>query len=231
MPEDGSRDRPRSPIHDLVKITAIQPQKNHAERLNVHVDGAFRLALAAEIVLAEGLRVGDEMPEARILELEARDQTWKAREAALHLLAFRPRTAAELRRRLHEKGYAPEVTDGVVERLGETGVVDDSSFAEMFVRDRVRLRPKGKRILAQELRARGVDGEMAQAAIEDVMERENTTDVDLARQAAARWRPRPGEDPQASRRRLYGFLARRGFASEAIMAVLGEALAPEAEEL
>jgi regulatory protein len=205
-----------------VKITAIQPQKNHAERLNVHVDGAFRLALAAEIVLAEGLRVGDPLTEARILALEARDQTWKAREAALHLLAFRPRTAAELRRRLREKGYAPEVADGVVERMAETGVVDDSSFAEMFVRDRVRLRPKGKRILAQELRARGVDGEMAQAAIEDVME--NTTDVDLARQAAARWRPRPGEDPQAARRRLYGFLARRGFGSEAIMAVLDEAL-------
>jgi len=207
-----------------VKITAIQSQKNHAERLNVHVDGAFRVALAAEIVLAEGLRVGDPLTEARILELEARDQTWKAREAALHLLAFRPRTAAELRRRLREKGYAPEVADGVVERLGETGVVDDSSFAEMFVRDRVRLRPKGKRILAQELRAKGVDGEMAQAAIEDVMERENTSDIDLARQAAARWRPRPGEDPQGSRRRLYGYLARRGFGSEAIMAVLDEAL-------
>ena len=79
-----------------MKITAIQPQKNHAERLNVHVDGAFRLALAAEIVLAEGLRVGDPLTEARILELEARDQAWKAREAALHLLAFRPRTACLL---------------------------------------------------------------------------------------------------------------------------------------
>ena len=205
-----------------MKITVIQPQKNRAERLSVHVDGAFRLALATEIVLAEGLRVGDPLTEARIAELESRDQTWRAREAALHLLAFRPRTGAELRRRLREKGYAPEVADAVVERLGETGVVDDSSFAEMFVRDRVRLRPKGKRILAQELRARGVDGEMAQAAIEEVMERENTSEIDLARQAAARWRPRPGEGPQSSRRRLYNFLARRGFGSEAITAVLGD---------
>ena len=213
-----------------MKITRIEPQKNHAERLNVHVDGAFRLALAAEIVVAEHLRVGDELSEARLAELEGRDQAWKAREAALHLLAFRPRTAAELRRRLREKGYAPEIVDPCVERLGEIGVVDDSSFAEMFVRDRVRLRPHGKRRLTQELRAKGVDGEMAQAAIEGVMERENTTETDLARQAAAKWRPKSGEDPQASRRRLYGFLARRGFGTEAIMAVLNEAVTPDADE-
>ncbi len=213
-----------------MKITRLEPQKNHAERLNVHVDGAFRLALAAEIVLAEGLRVGDEISEARVAELEARDQTWKAREAALHLLAFRPRTAAELRRRLREKGYAPEVADAVVERLGEMGMVDDAQFAEMFVRDRVRLRPHGRRRLTQELRAKGVDGERAQAAIDDVLERENATETDLARQAAAKWRARPGEDRQASRRRLYGFLARRGFGTDAIMAVLDEALSPDAEE-
>jgi regulatory protein len=213
-----------------VKITRIEPQKNHAERLNVHVDGAFRLALAAEIVLAEGLRAGDEISEARVAELEGRDQAWKAREAALNLLAFRPRTATELRRRLREKGYAPEIVDACVERLGETGMVDDSSFAEMFVRDRVRLRPHGKRRLTQELRAKGVDGEMAQAAIDGVMERENTTETDLARQAASRWRTRPGEDRQSARRRLYGYLARRGFGAEAIMAVLDEALTPEPDE-
>jgi regulatory protein len=213
-----------------VKITSIQPQKNHAERLNVHVDGAFRFALAAEVVLTEHLRVGDEISEARIAELEGSDAAWKAREAALVLLSFRPRTAAELRRRLREKGYAPEVADACVERLGELGMVDDSSFAEMFVRDRVRLRPKGKRILAQELRVRGVEGETAQAAIEEVMERENATETDLARQAAVRWRTRPGEDPQSARRRLYAFLARRGFGADAIMPVLDAALAPPAEE-
>ncbi|HYW07519.1 MAG TPA: hypothetical protein VE913_11210, partial [Longimicrobium sp.] len=92
-----------------MKITAIEPQKNHAERVNLHVDGEFRLALAAELVLAEGLRVGDPLSDVRILELEERDQGWKAREAALNLLAFRPRTATELRRRLKEKGYTPEV--------------------------------------------------------------------------------------------------------------------------
>jgi regulatory protein len=213
-----------------VKITAIEPQKNHAERVNVHVDGEFRLALAAELVLAEGLRVGNPISEERILELEGRDQGWKAREAALNLLAFRPRTATELRRRLKDKGYAPEVADAAVERMGELGMVDDASFAEMFVRDRVKLRPHGKRRLTQELRAKGVDSETASAAIDEVMDAENATETDLARQAAARWKPKSNEDPQASRRRLYAFLARRGFGPEAIMAVLNTATEPDDDE-
>lgn len=205
-------------------VTAIEPQKHHPERVNVHVDGAFRLALAAELVLAERLRVGDEVDEARLAELERKDQAWQARDAAMVLLSYRPRSAAELRRRLARKGFAAEVVDATVERLGDLGVVNDASFAETFVRDRVRLRPHGRRRLRQELRAKGVDEETAAAAIDEVMEREDASELDLAREAAARWKPRPGEERDRARRRLHGFLARRGFGSDAIRQVLEEKL-------
>ena len=213
-----------------MKITAIEPQKHHAERVNVHVDGAYRLALAAELVLGEGLRVGDEVTEARLAELEGRDQGWKAREAALVLLAHRPRAAEELRRRLRRKGFADEVADATVEKLEELRLVDDASFAETFVRDRVRLRPHGPRRLRQELRAKGVDEETAGAAIDGVMGAEDASEEDLARAAAARWRLRPGEDRLAARRRLHGFLARRGFGADAIRAVMEETLGEGAGE-
>lgn len=205
-----------------MKITRIEPQTRHAERVNVHVDGEFRLALAQEVVLREGLRSGEEISEARIRALEAEDQRWKAREAALGLLSFRSRTAVELRRRLRRKEFPEEVVEECVAALVERGLVDDASFAESFVRDRVRLRPHGKRRLAQELRAKGVDAETAAEAIGGVMEREEVTELDLAREAVAKWSPRPGEDPQRARRRLYGFLARRGFAADTVRQILEE---------
>ncbi|HKP75481.1 MAG TPA: RecX family transcriptional regulator, partial [Longimicrobiaceae bacterium] len=142
-----------------MRITAIEPQRLHPERVNVHVDGAFRLGLSAELVLGERLRVGDEIDDARLGELEARDQAWKARDAALSLLSYRARSAAELKRRLKRKGFDDATSASTVERLDELGVVDDAAFAESFVRDRVRLRPHGVRRLGQELRARGVDDE------------------------------------------------------------------------
>jgi regulatory protein len=207
-----------------MKITAIQPQRLHPERVNVHVDGAFRLGLSAELVLAEALRVGDEVDEARLAELEAKDQTWKARDAALSLLSYRARTSVELKRRLKRKGFDDEVAAATVERLDQLGVVDDAAFAESFVRDRVRLKPRGPRRLAGELRAKGVDDDTARAAIAEVMEREEATEMDLARAAAARWKPRAGEDPARARARLQAFLARRGFSGDAVRAVLGEKL-------
>lgn len=205
-----------------MKITAIEPQKHHAERVNVHVDGEFRLALALEIAYAQPLRVGDDVTEAQLLQLERRDQLWKAKEAALNLLSFRPRPAGELRRRLREKEYPEAVADEVVEALVASGLVDDADFAGMFVRDRVRLKPKGRRRLVQELRAKGVDEDTAQEAVERVWEGEEVTDLAMARQAAARWAPRAGEERERARRRLYGFLARRGFGADAIRQLLEE---------
>lgn len=207
-----------------MRITAITPQKRHSERVNVQVDGAFRLALAAEIARG-ALHVGDTVTEAALRTLEERDGAWKAREAALALLSFRPRAAAELRRRLERKGFDPEVAEQAVAELAERGLVDDGAFAEMWVRDRVRLRPQGRRRLAQELRAKGVGAEAAHAAIGEVFEAEEVSETELALAAAARWRPRAGEDPARARRRLHGFLARRGFGGEAIRAALEE-LAP-----
>lgn len=205
-----------------MKITAIQPQKLRADRVNVHVDGEFRLALAAELVVTEHLHVGDEIEPARLEALEAKDRGWKARDAALSLLSHRARSASELRRRLKRKGFEPETADHTVERMEALGMVDDASFAESFVRDRVRLRPHGRRRLAQELRAKGVDEDTARDAIEQVMAREDASELDLARAAAARWKPRPGEEPGRARRRLHAFLARRGFGGDVVREVVDE---------
>jgi regulatory protein len=206
-----------------MRITAIEPQKNHPERVNVRVDGEFRLALAQEVVLRAGLRTGDAVTEERLQELEGEDLRWKAREAALHLLSFRTRTARELRQRLRRKGFPDEVTEACVAGLVERGLVDDADFAEAFVRDRVRFRPRGRRRLLQELRSRGVDPETAEEALGSVMEGEEVSELDLARDAVRKWSPRPGEDPQRARRRLYGFLARRGFGADTVRQILEEA--------
>ena len=213
-----------------MRITSLPPQKHDPDRLSVFIDGEFRMGLSAEIALAAGLRVGEMVDEARLADLERRDRTWQAREAALRLLAVRPRSAAELARRLRMKGYEPEIGEEVIARLREMGMIDDAAFAGTLVRDRVRLRPQGARRLANELRARGVDDETARAAIRETMEGEETDERELARRAAGKWRPRPGEEPARARRRLHGFLARRGFDSEVIREVLDEAAPDDADE-
>lgn len=207
-----------------MRITAIETQPRNRECVAIYVDGAFRIALAAEIAYGAPLRVGDVISEERLRELEERDQHWQAREAALNLLSFRPRTTVEMRRRLREKEFGDEVVQRCVGELVERGLIDDVSFAESYVRDRLRFRPRGPQLLLQELRTKGVDWETARSIVNDVCQEEGGSEADLARQAAARWAPRAGETRLRARRRLYNFLLRRGFSADAIREVVEEQL-------
>jgi regulatory protein len=198
------------------------------ERVRLYLDGEEdpRLELAIDLFMRAGLAAGDSISEARFRALERDNERHRARDAALNLLAHRARSREELRRRLWRK----EIPDALIEEtlawLEERGYVDDRAFAESFVRDRLRLRPRGRVGLIQELTKKGVDRDVADAAIAAVMDAENVAEVDLARRSAEAWARKNArvlrnagksrDDRQKARRRLYGHLARRGFAPDAV---------------
>lgn len=210
-----------------MRITGIERRAGRSERVAVHVDGAFRCELAAELVQAAQLRPGDAVDEATLRALERKDLVWRAREAGLRLLEHRARTRAEMRRRLLGKGFPPDVVEACVAELEGMGLLDDRAFAEAFARDRLRLRPRGRRLLVRELRARGVEQGLAEAAVSDVLVAEGESEHDAARRAAEAWVRRSPR--RRDRRRLYGYLARRGFSAEVIRAVVEDLLGDAAE--
>lgn len=207
-----------------MQITAIQKKSGRGDYYEVFVDGDPRFTAAAEVIASERLSVGMPLDVERISELQRRALAWRTRDAALSLLSYRPRTASELRGRLLRKGFAAGAVDHCVSQLLDRRLLDDSAFAESFVRDRVRLRPRGRRRLQQELRAKGVDPDVARRAIDSVMADERVAEIDLARDAVARWSPRSGEDIQRARRRLFGFLARRGFSADVTRQLVDEVI-------
>ena len=210
-----------------MNIVSIEKVPRARERICLRLSDGREVELAAEIVVREGLRKGEELTEEALGVLAREDGRWRTRETALRLLSYRPRSARELRQRLRRKGFGPEEVDWCLGHLDERGLVDDAAFAEMFSRDRVRLRPQGRRRLVQELRARGVDPETAMEAVQEVMQDEQVDELTLARQAASRWKPRAGEERERARRRLSGFLARRGFGADATRQVMEEVLGQE----
>lgn len=211
-------------------ITAIETPPGEPDVVDIHVDGALRVRLPSELFWSSGLRVGEPITPRRLAELERDAVHWAARQSALHLLAYRPRTRMELRRRLLRKSFSEDAVDACVEWLAERGWIDDEAFAEGYVRDRVRLKPRGPARLTQELRARGVEADTAREVIRDVLDQEEVSEIELAREAAKGWRAREGEPLRKSRARLYAFLGRRGFGGEALRAVLEERLGGTLDE-
>src|SRR6202008_3108535 len=92
----------------------------------------------------------------------------QAQALCLRLLTARARTRAELAGQLSERGYPDDVSDQVLDRLADVGLVDDADFAEQWVRSRRVNAGKGKRALAAELCTKGVDNEVITTALADI---------------------------------------------------------------
>ncbi|MGW1741847.1 recombination regulator RecX [Nocardia sp. NPDC001965] len=141
---------------------------------------------------------------------DSRENLEQAKEACLRLLAVRARSRAELAQRLSAKGHAPEVTEQVLDRLAEVGLIDDADFARQWVQQRHGFSGKGRRALEQELRRKGVSQEDSAAALETVtVDDEYERATELVRR---KLRTLPaGLDREKAIRRLVGVLARRGY--------------------
>jgi regulatory protein len=152
-------------------------------------------------------------------------------DAAARFLEARPRSIAEVRRKLSGMGYRASLVDGVVERLGELGYLDDEAFARAWVESRDRSHPRGEHALRLELDRKGVDRSLVTAVLADRREVaapafDDTGPADgadglaaerlLRRKLAAVMR-----EPDARRRlqRAYGLLARNGFAPDVCSSV------------
>jgi regulatory protein len=208
-----------------MKITAIRRQKRRSRRLNIHVDGDYRLTLAEEIVIRAGLQDGATIDDELISRLLNQDLELRAKEVALNLLGYRARTRAEIVRRLLRRGFPPTTTEACVQRLVAAGLVDDAEFARAFVQERLRTRPKGSAALKVDLLARGVEEPIAARVIREAFDADPSAELRLARRAAEKFRRRQEEEARSTARRLYGYLARRGFTSTTISTIVAEATA------
>ncbi len=210
-----------------MRVTAIKRQRKRPERVNVYVDGEFRFAAAAEVILRSGLERGSTLTEEELRSLEGADAAWKAREAALHLLAHRDRSEGELRQRLIAREHPPAAVADALERLRDAGLLNDARFARAYAKDRLRARPTGRTRLLADLRARGLAPDLAEAAADEALRDTSESEEELIRRALRRFRTRAGEPALKRRRRAYAFLARRGFSGEAIANALAD---PEFDE-
>ncbi len=190
----------------MPRITALERQQRDGERLNVHLDGEFAFGLAVITAQRAGLYVGRELAPAEIDELLREDSFQKAFERALHFLGYRPRSESEVRRRLAKAQIEEHLVERVVARLRQDGLLDDRDFARYWVENRGNFHPRGARLLAAELRRKGVERAVIDEALAGGDEEEGAL-------AAGRRKLRQyaSLDYRAFRQKMGAYLARRGF--------------------
>jgi regulatory protein len=187
-------------------VTAVVRKPKRAGRVDVYVDGEVAFDLPRAAALGNNLRPGRSIERAEIEAIVSAEQKRAALEAAVALLARRPRSEREIRRRLSQRKFAPALVDDTLGRLHALKLIDDAAYARYWAETRDRTSPRGQRLLTQELRAQGVEVNVATAATAEI------SDDDAAyRLASRRLRALSTLDYQAFRNRLGSLLHRRGF--------------------
>jgi regulatory protein len=202
-------------------ITAITASARHAGRFEILVDGKVIANLSLDGIERLGIRIGAPFSEPLANRVAIEAAALHTFDRALAMLAARPRAARDLERVLVRKGEPSEHVATAIQRLITMGILDDALFARQFIRAKISGAGLSRRRLQSELWRRGVARDVIDAALAEVMaEDEVDEDAQIVEVAARKLRTLRSADPAVARRRLYAFLARRGYDSSAIRRVI-----------
>jgi regulatory protein len=204
-------------------ITKIVEQKKRPNRRNVYLDGAFALGLNDNVVAKFRLREGMTLSEEQVREIAAGEVRQECFDYAMKYLQARLHSTSELQRKLVRREYGQTVIDGVIADLVRMGYLDDARFAKSKALSAAEHKHHGRRRAFVELLKAGVKKDVADAALNDVYEKTNSTVA--ARLLAEKKAPSLKKlEPAVARRRLAGMLMRRGFDYETIKPVIDQVL-------
>lgn len=207
-----------------MQITSISAQQKNANRVNISVDGVYRLSLDIFQLTELGLKVGSDVSDTELTHLEEESVFGKLYARALEYCLMRPHSAREVRDYLWRKtrttkyksrtgevkdrpGVSQAAAERVFERLQEKGYIDDEKFARFWVENRNLTKGASHRKLEAELRAKGVPTAIIDTSMADSMRND---DEEIQKIIAKKRKRYPDEQ------KLMQYLARQGFSYDDI---------------
>jgi regulatory protein len=220
------------------KITDIQASPELPSHQQLFLNDTPFVVIHASLVEKFGLRIGLEIEAEVIEKIIAADEVMRAKNRALRLLreekdnnttADEPEdsrltlkrktyTKSEIERQLEREGFSADAIETSIEELIRSGHIRDRKYAENWIVRRQKSNPRGKTLLKHELVDKGIDRETAEQVIATVeTEDETKVALEIAQKRAKQYKRLP---THVAKRRLHGFLARRGFGSDIVRQVL-----------
>ena len=146
----------------------------------------------------------------------------KAKNYALRLIKFRLRSEKEIRDRLKQKDFSPEMIDQTADFLKRAGFLDDALFARLWVSSRIK-KPLGPKRLSYELKVKGIDKRVIEETLA-ASQKEYAPEKAIADIISLKLKKMQGLAPEKIKARLYGLLLRRGFPQDLVIEALNAVL-------
>lgn len=205
---------------NLKTVTKIQQQKKRKNRYNIFLNDEYAFAIDEDVFVKYHIHKGMELTEKEIQEITNDEDFHSTYVMAINYLSYRMRTSREIRTYLREKEVTQEMIEEVVNRLEREELIDDQSFAEAFVRDRMKQTSKGPRIIVKELQEKGVNRDIASSAVLQYDEEEQFSKAYKWAQKEAKKKSTHAAKRQKTQ--IHNKLMQKGFASDVVSAVMNE---------
>ncbi|MCZ6679139.1 MAG: regulatory protein RecX [Candidatus Poribacteria bacterium] len=204
------------------RITDIQLEGKHSSRRTLFLDGERFRDVEPSLITKFGLRIGLEIEEAVLQKLIAADEGMRAKNYAFDLLLSQSYSKQQMSDQLERKGFGYRAIDTALEGLEQLGYIKDEKYAKNWVNRRQRSKPRSKKMLQHELTSKGIDKTTVDRVLEEIgSEQETELALQLAQKQVSRYRSLP---THVAKRRLHGFLQRRGFDYETIQRTIEQVL-------
>ena len=204
------------------KITDIHPHPELQSYRVLYFNQEPSIVIHSSFVEKFGLRIGLEIEAQAIEKIIAADEAMRAKKYALGLLREDIYSKTEMTKQLERDGYGDQTVRTIITELIHSGHIRDRQFAEKWIQKRLKTNPRGKTLLKQELIDKGVDKETAEKVIAEVnVEDEEKLALQIAQKQVRHYKKLP---VHVAKRRLHGYLARRGFDSDVILQIIHRVL-------
>lgn len=206
------------------KITALLQPPDKKGRVDIYADGEYLMSVSEDAALEAGLKVGLEVDEAFISEIEHSVQLTRAKNKAYTYLSYGDMSEKKLLDKLKKYGFSESIACECVEKLKELGYIDNSRYAAALAESLAGSRLYGPRRILQELRLRGIDEQLSRAAV-DALE----TDFEQSIKRLARGRLKRNMSDPKEVQKLIAALMRNGYGYDMIRSALSDMLCEEEE--
>lgn len=142
-------------------------KKGKGDKIHISIDGEYRLTVDEMYFASLYLKDGQEIDEEEYAILEETVNVRRAYNCAVSLLSRRDHSKKELMTKLREKGFT-EGAEKALDKLCNSGYVDDERFCRLYASELVRLKSYGKKRVEQELYRKGIDRDIIYNVLEEI---------------------------------------------------------------
>jgi len=189
-----------------MELTAAEPRRKGL--VQIYLDGEAAVKIDAEIFLRSGLKPGDMLTDGELHELIRASDERRAREKALYLLEHRSHSKKELTEKIARTAASRPAAQAAADRMEELGLLNDEAYARDLARDLFTRKRYGAMRVKQELKRKGIDGEL----IDELLEQYGGEEAALENIRAVLDKKYAGwEEDEKTRRRAFAALQRLGY--------------------